>query len=125
MPQARPAEAEPAPPRLATAELRVVDGDMGTPVARALVAAPVDTRRTNGDGVAKLGPLRERIRIRISARGYEARTLRVDFRTRLEHEVRLWRPALQWPMYGANPARTQVHSGIKLRPPFRRVWSRS
>src|SRR6266545_2654586 len=28
-------------------------------------------------------------------------------------------------MYGVTPARTQVHSGIKLRPPFRVVWSRN
>jgi outer membrane protein assembly factor BamB len=27
-------------------------------------------------------------------------------------------------MYGVNPARTQVHTGIKLRPPFRVVWRR-
>ncbi|HEY2945871.1 MAG TPA: PQQ-binding-like beta-propeller repeat protein, partial [Vicinamibacteria bacterium] len=31
----------------------------------------------------------------------------------------------QWPLYGANPARTQAHGAIKLRPPFRVVWQRS
>ena len=38
--------------------------------------------------------------------------------------VRIWRRATQWPMYGANPARTQVHSAIRLRPPFKPIWHR-
>src|SRR5262249_60794707 len=28
-----------------------------------------------------------------------------------------------WTMYGGDPARTQVHGGIQLRPPFRIIWS--
>jgi outer membrane protein assembly factor BamB len=124
--QARPTEPDPATPRHATTEIRVVDGDLGKPVARALVAVRArPPRATNGDGVAKIGPIRKRVHVTVSARGYEARAVRLDFRRRLEHEVRLWRTDLQWPLFGANPARTQVHPGIKLRPPFRRVWSRS
>jgi outer membrane protein assembly factor BamB len=61
---------------------------------------------------------------RISAPQYGSRAVRIDFRKHLAHEVSLWRPALQWPMYGVNPARTQVHTKIKLRPPFRAVWKR-
>ena len=38
--------------------------------------------------------------------------------------VRVYRPRFQWPMYGATPARTQAHPTIRLRPPFRVVWSR-
>ena len=38
--------------------------------------------------------------------------------------IRLYRDALQWPMYGANARRTQAHTDIKLRPPFKVVWSR-
>ena len=38
--------------------------------------------------------------------------------------VRLYREALQWPMYGANASRTQTHADISLRPPFRVIWSR-
>ena len=49
--------------------------------------------------------------MRVELRGHGAR-------------VRIWRRATQWPMYGANPARTQVHSAIRLRPPFRPIWHR-
>ncbi|MEZ5102625.1 MAG: PQQ-binding-like beta-propeller repeat protein, partial [Thermoleophilia bacterium] len=40
------------------------------------------------------------------------------------YQVRVFRPELQWPAYGATPGRTQVHPAIDLRPPFRLVWSR-
>ena len=48
----------------------------------------------------------------------------MPFQRRRRVVVRLYRPALQWPMYGATPARTQSHPRIRLRPPFRVVWSR-
>ena len=38
--------------------------------------------------------------------------------------MRLFRDALQWTMYGANDRRTQAPPDIKLRPPFKVVWSR-
>ncbi len=38
--------------------------------------------------------------------------------------MRLYRDALQWTMYGANNRRTQAPPDIKVRPPFRVVWSR-
>ena len=54
--------------------------------------------------------------MRVSAPGYGPRSVRLSFRTRIAHRVPLWRPALQWPMYGVNPARTQAHTKIRLRP---------
>ncbi len=48
----------------------------------------------------------------------------MPFQRRRRVVVRVWREALQWPMYGATRARTQAHLGIRLRPPFRIVWSR-
>jgi outer membrane protein assembly factor BamB len=45
--------------------------------------------------------------------------------TRRPYPVRLWRRDLQWPLYGATPARTNAHPAIRLRPPFRVVWTRS
>ena len=38
--------------------------------------------------------------------------------------VDVYQPDLQWPLYGATEARTQAPTGIRLRPPFRLVWSR-
>ena len=38
--------------------------------------------------------------------------------------MRLYRDALQWTMYGANNRRTQAPPDIKVRPPFKVVWSR-
>ena len=49
----------------------------------------------------------------------------LDFRARAHRRIEVWRPDLQWPLYGANPARTQVQSNIKVRPPFRIVWKRN
>src|SRR6185295_8169620 len=56
--------------------------------------------------------------------GYEAETLRLYRRPKRIVVVRLYRPELQWHMYGAVPARTQSHPAIRLKPPFRVVWSR-
>jgi outer membrane protein assembly factor BamB len=48
--------------------------------------------------------------------------LRLSFRTRPQSTVQLYRPALQWPMYGVDASRTQSQTGIRLRPPFRELW---
>src|SRR6266849_5550934 len=32
-------------------------------------------------------------------------------------------PNVPWPMYGRDPERLHVATGISLRPPFRRVWT--
>jgi outer membrane protein assembly factor BamB len=119
---------QPAPPPAAPApSLRVVDGDTSKPVKGAhvvVVGTELATRlETGGDGVVELPPAKQAT-VRISAPRYHARRLRLDFGKGLAQDVSLWRPALQWPIYGANPARTQVHSGIKIHPPFRVVWRR-
>lgn len=118
-------ESEPAPPPAPRTVIRVVDGDTRKPVRRARVAIAGETVEATRDGVAEVGVPRKRFKVRVSSPGYGARTVRVDFRQRLVQKVPLWRPSLQWPMYGVNPARTQVHSGIKLRPPFRIAWKRN
>ncbi|MGH3113616.1 MAG: PQQ-binding-like beta-propeller repeat protein, partial [Gaiellaceae bacterium] len=116
---------EPEPPPVPEAEIRVVDGDTSKPVRNARVAVSGQRARTGGNGVAELAVSRKRpVRVRVSAPGYSARTIRLALRQGRARKVLLWRPALQWPMFGANRARTQVHSGIKLRPPFRVVWRR-
>jgi outer membrane protein assembly factor BamB len=117
----------PALPPAPATRVRVVDGDTAKAVASARVVFSREGASSEADrrGVADLGVPRRRIRVHVAAPGYSARDVRVDFRRRLVHEVDLWRPALQWPLYGANPARTQVHPAIKLRPPFRALWTRS
>ena len=62
--------------------------------------------------------------VTVSAPGYVTRELRLPFRTRRHVAVRLFRPELQWPMYGVTPRRTQAQAAIRLRPPFRVVWTR-
>jgi len=111
--------AEPSPPPTV---VTVVDGDTSKPVAGARVVARTARVIATPRGEAALGVPRHRVSLRVSAPGYSVRTVRLDFRKRLTHRVQIWRPALQWPIYGANSARTQVQNGIKVRPPFRTVW---
>jgi outer membrane protein assembly factor BamB len=114
----------PAPPPAPETAIRVLDGDSRKPVGRARVVVAGQRGEAGRDGVVSLGVPRRRATVRVSAPGYETRSVRVSFRERLVHNVPLWRPALQWPMYGVDPARTQVHPAIRLRPPFRVVWKR-
>jgi outer membrane protein assembly factor BamB len=105
------------------ATIRVVDGDTARPVRGAKVTGAGASNVTNEDGLAALSP-RRRATVRVSARGYGAAKQRVELQASVVETVRVWRPALQWRMYGVDSARTQVHPGIKLRPPFRVVWKR-
>jgi outer membrane protein assembly factor BamB len=104
--------------------LGIVDGDTGARVRGAIVRV--------GDRTARMGPRRTvafrvkpgAVPVTIWAPGYGERTLRLPLKTRRHLTVRLFQPGLQWPMYGVNATRTQAHDGIRLRPPFRVVWSR-
>jgi outer membrane protein assembly factor BamB len=80
---------------------------------------------TDRHGVASI-VLRRRgaFPVRASAPGYGRRTVRIQFRNRPRAAIRLYRPLLQWTVYGANAGRTNVSTAIDLRPPFRVVWSR-
>jgi outer membrane protein assembly factor BamB len=62
--------------------------------------------------------------VHVAAPGYVSKTIRLHFRSFPRSSVLVYRPAAQWPMYGVDAARTQAHSEIRLRPPFRVVWSR-
>jgi outer membrane protein assembly factor BamB len=103
----------------------VVDGDTGRRVRGARVRVGRLSDVANRKGNAQL-LLRRRapLVVALAADGYAARRLRLPFQRRRRVVVRLYRHALQWTMYGATPARTQAHPGIRLRPPFRVVWSR-
>jgi len=103
----------------------VVDGDTHRRVRGARVVVGRRSGYADRRGVAAV-PLRRRgdLPVRVSAPGYGTRTVRIPFRVRPQAAVRLYRPGLQWTMYGANARRTQAPPDIHLRPPFRVVWSR-
>ena len=59
-----------------------------------------------------------------SSRATRRASVRLSFRTHPKSTIRIYRRSLQWAMYGAVPARTQPQAAIRVRPPFRVVWSR-
>jgi outer membrane protein assembly factor BamB len=61
--------------------------------------------------------------VTVGARGFGTRTVFERFRKSRKATIRVYRPELQWPMYGATPQRAQAQTHIRLRPPFRTVWS--
>jgi len=103
----------------------VVDGDTGARVRSAFVRIGWLADRANRKGNAEL-LLRRRAPLLVSIRaaGYAERVLRMPFQHQRRVVARIYREGLQWPMYGATLARTQAHLAIRLRPPFRLVWSR-
>ncbi len=104
-------------------KLTIVDGDRNTRVGGALVRAGSRTDRTSSDGVAEiLVPKLRPLTITVRARDYTPRTLLEQFGRR-RATIRVYRPANQWPLYGATPSRAQAQTHIRLRPPFRQVWS--
>lgn len=104
----------------------MIDGDSYRLVPGAKVAVGPRVQRVDRRGFATV-PVGASgwFRVRASAPGYTARTARLRLRTHpLPLRIRIFRPELQWPIYGATPARTQAHPAIRLRPPFRAVWAR-
>jgi outer membrane protein assembly factor BamB len=102
----------------------VVDGDHSTRVAGARVRLWGRSRRTDAAGVAEIRvPWRRPLNVSVSARGFSSRTVLVPFHHGRKVTLRVYRPDLQWPIYGATAARDQAQVHIRLRPPFRTVWS--
>jgi outer membrane protein assembly factor BamB len=102
----------------------ILDGDQRVRVRGARVSVGGKTGRTNRHGVTTIVAPRARLAVSVSARGYTYTRERVDFRYSRWQTVDIYRPDLQWPLYGATEARTQAPTEIRLRPPFRLVWSR-
>jgi outer membrane protein assembly factor BamB len=102
----------------------VLDRLNSDPVAGATVTLGNTTATTNEDGVASFPRLaHSRYITEVDADGYD--TQREPIRLRPNHRfavVRIWRPGWSWPVYGADPARTQSPAGISLRPHLRLVW---
>ena len=80
--------------------------------------------RTTADGVAEIRvPFRRPLHVTVGARGFDARSVYEDFRGSRKVTIRIYRTELQWPLYGVTPQRAQAQTHIRLRPPFRIVWS--
>ncbi len=82
------------------------------------------TAVTDRTGLARIVVHRLRQReVTVRAPGFATRTLLERFDHGREVTIRIYRPELQWPIYGVTPTRTQAQSHIHLKPPFRVVWS--
>jgi outer membrane protein assembly factor BamB len=115
--------APPKPKPTASVHVAVVDGDTGAAVPRARVTIGTHAIRSDRRGLASVsvrGPVRS---VTVTAPGFSARTLQTPSGRRLV--VRLYKPAAQWTMYGVTPTRVNAQAAIRVRPPFRTVWSRN
>jgi outer membrane protein assembly factor BamB len=105
--------------------ITVVNGDTNRRVRGALVHVARKRDGTDAKGVAEIVVRRRApLNVTVRARGYNARTVRMPFQRRRKVTVRIYRKALQWPLFGVDSSRSQAHSEISVRPPFRVVWSR-
>jgi outer membrane protein assembly factor BamB len=105
-------------------DVTVIDGDRWRRIPGARVRLSHRVANTNRRGVIAIRISHRRpLWVSVAARGYEPRTIRADFRASRHVTVRIYRPALQWPLFGATPSRTQAQVHIRLHPPFRTVWS--
>jgi outer membrane protein assembly factor BamB len=122
----RSMQAAPKPRRhhLRKVLVTVVDGDTRALVRGALVTVGGRSARTNANGLAAI-PLRHHTSLVTTARrrGFIARAVRLPFRTHPKSTMKIYQRALQWPIYGAVAARTQVQGSIRVRPPFKIVWT--
>jgi outer membrane protein assembly factor BamB len=122
-PKPKPKHHKPAH-RLTRQIVTILDGDRRLRVRGARVTLWGRTGRTNRHGVTVIKAPKRRLEVDVSARGYTSVTQPVDFKDRRRQTIRIYRPTLQWPVYGATEARTQAQIHLQLRPPFRLVWSR-
>ncbi len=102
----------------------VLDGDKRERVGGARVSLWGKSGRTDRHGVTTITAPRGRHEVSVSARGYAPVSTPVNFQHSRWQTVDVYQPDLQWPLYGATTARTQAPTKIRLRPPFRLVWSR-
>ena len=102
----------------------ILDGDQRTRVRGAKVSLWGRSGRTDRHGATTIVAPRGRHEVSVSKRGYGPARELVDFQRSRRQTVDVYQPDLQWPLYGATEGRTQAPTEIRLRPPFRLVWSR-
>ncbi|MFL5963586.1 MAG: PQQ-binding-like beta-propeller repeat protein [Gaiellaceae bacterium] len=117
---------DPAPDVPAHAvQVTVVDGDTNARVRGARVTIGRRSAHTDRHGVARIPLLRHTALVTAAIKsGYDERAVRLSFGTRPKSTIRIYRRSLQWTMYGADARRTQAQPDLRVRPPFRIVWSR-
>jgi outer membrane protein assembly factor BamB len=123
-PKPPPKTTQHAAGRAAKLVVTILDGDLRDRVPGARVRLAGETGLTNRHGVTVIKAPRGRHEVSVAARGYSPVRVPVNFRRSRRQTVRIYQPALQWPLYGATEARTQAPTQIRLRPPFHVVWSR-
>jgi outer membrane protein assembly factor BamB len=114
------------PKRASTnALVTVVDGDTHERLRGARVVIGKRADYANKRGLAAVSLKRPAsLEVRVSKPGYGTRTVRMPLQRKQRVTVRLYRGDLQWRLFGGNARRTNAHTGIELRPPFKVVWSR-
>jgi outer membrane protein assembly factor BamB len=106
-------------------QVTVVDGDTNTRVRGARVTIGKRTARSDRHGVARIPLPRHSALVTVAKKsGYDGRAVRLSFRTHPKSTIRIFRRSLQWTMYGADASRSQAQPDLRVRPPFRVVWSR-
>jgi outer membrane protein assembly factor BamB len=106
-------------------QVTVVDGDTNKRVRGARVTIGRRSAHTDKHGVATIPLLRHTALVTAAIKnGYDERAVRLSFGTRPKSTIRIFRRSLQWTMYGADAHRTQAQPDLRVRPPFRIVWSR-
>ena len=111
--------------RVTRVQVTVVDGDTNARVAGAVVTIAERSVRTNRFGVAFVPLVHHRALVTtVRKSAYGTSSVRLSFNTHPMSTMRIYRPSMQWSMYGASPQRTQAQPDLRVRPPFRVVWSR-
>jgi outer membrane protein assembly factor BamB len=111
--------------RVHAVQVTVLDGDTSKRVGGARVTIGRRSARSDRHGVARIPLLRRAALVTLAAKtGYDEHAVRLSFRSRPKSTIRIYRRSLQWAMYGADPGRTQAQPALRVRPPFRVVWSR-
>lgn len=109
---------------IGTIKVTILDGDRRVRVRGAHVRLDGKSKRSDRHGDTEFTGRRRRLDVSVYARGYSPTSVRLNFRHRKWQTIRIYQPDLQWPVYGATTARTQAPADIRLRPPFRLIWSR-
>jgi outer membrane protein assembly factor BamB len=125
-PAPRPARTAREPDvRLHPVQVTVLDGDTNRRIPRARVTIGRRSALSDRAGVATVPLAHRAALVTVAAkRGYATRAVRLPYRTHPRSTIRIYRTAVQWSMYGVDPQRSQAQAAIRLRPPFRLVWSR-
>ena len=123
-PKPKPKPTHREPHKMTKLVVTILDGDQRVRVRGARVKLWGRSGRTDRHGVTTITAPRGRHEVSVSARGYAPVSASVNFQHSRWQTVDVYRPDLQWPLYGATSARTQAPVKIRLRPPFRLIWSR-